>query len=97
MAGCFGNDPYDRYLESQVMAHCDDSGELSDEFMDDLGNCLMGEKSSQEAKDAIKSNLKEGEAVVYEGKVCILVNNDLWVLKEIDWDTLTERMVQDGL
>ena len=95
MAGCFGNDPIDRYLESQVNAHCDDSGELSDDFMNDLDDCLMGKKSSQEAKDAIKSNLNEGEAVVYNGKVCVLINKELVILKEIDWDTLTERMCNE--
>jgi len=94
MSGCFGNDPIDRWLESLVNANCDDSGNLSDDFLDDLDNCIMGKKCSKKAKHAIESNIKKGEAVVYEGKVCVLIDNKLVILKEIDWDTLTERLSQ---
>ncbi len=80
-------------FEFNLNRHCDDSGELSDDFMDDLDNCLMGKKSTEEARKAIIDKIREGEAVVYEGNVCVVVNDKLVILKEIDWDTLTDRML----
>jgi hypothetical protein len=95
MAGCFGNDPIDRWLESQVNAHCDDSGELSDQYLEDLDYYLnsAGTQRTHVSAD-VCAKLDSHEAIVHEGKVGILIDGNIKFFTAIDFEEITERLSQ---
>jgi hypothetical protein len=92
MSGCFGNDPYDQYLESLVNAHCDDSGVMTDKYYSDLVDFLSCKKPSKEIESDVYNKLKDGEAIVYEGKAGICMDGKIKFFKTIDLDEIMERL-----
>ena len=85
-------------FQFNVNRHCDDSGELSDNDWEHLDNFF------KKSKDPVKlsilgnlttsaiSNLKDGEAVLHEGRVCVVIDKNLVFFKAVNLETLTERM-----
>jgi hypothetical protein len=94
MAGCFGNDPYDRYVEGQMHDYCDDSGELSDQYLDELDFYLSGKGPSSEVESDVYAKLTENEAIVHEGKVGICIEGKIKFFTAIDFEEITERLSQ---
>jgi hypothetical protein len=92
MAGCFGNDPIDRHLESQVNAHCDDSGELSDQYLDDLDSYLNGEKESSKLESDVCSILKDHEVILHDNRVGVCIDGKIRFFTAIDFEEITERI-----